>query len=44
MRETSLLAGLVRAALLARNQQQDATRFLKIKQVSLGNGGSAGRW
>ncbi len=38
MRRTWLLAGLVGAALIARNQRQDATRYIKIKQMSRGTG------
>jgi hypothetical protein len=40
MRKTLLLAGVVGAAvaLLARSQRQDATRYVKIKQMSMGNG------
>jgi len=38
MRKTLLLAGIVGAALIIRNQRQDAARYLKIKQMSMGNG------
>jgi hypothetical protein len=39
MRKMLLLAGLVGvAALIVRNQRQDVTRYLRIKQMSTGNG------
>jgi hypothetical protein len=39
MRKILLLAGLVgAAALIIRNQRQDATRYVKIKQMSMGDG------
>jgi hypothetical protein len=39
MRKLWLLGGLVgAAALIAKSQRQDATRYLKIKQMSMGDG------
>jgi hypothetical protein len=39
MRKMLLLGGLAGAvALIIRNQRQDATRYLRIKQMSTGNG------
>jgi hypothetical protein len=38
MRRTLLLAGLVGVALIVRSQRQDAVRYLKIKQMSMGGG------
>jgi hypothetical protein len=39
MRKIWLLAGgIAGAALIVRNQRRDATRYLKIKQMSMGNG------
>jgi hypothetical protein len=38
MRKVWLLAGLVGAAVIVRNQRQDAARYIKIKQMSRGSG------
>jgi hypothetical protein len=38
MRKVLLLAGLAGVAALAASQRQDAMRYLKIKQMSLGQG------
>jgi hypothetical protein len=38
MRKVLLLAGLAGAAALVASQRQDALRYLKIKQMSLGQG------
>jgi hypothetical protein len=38
MRKVLLLGGLVAGALLVKSQQKDATRYLKIKQMSMGGG------
>jgi hypothetical protein len=38
MRKVLLFGGLVAGALLVKSQQQDVTRYLKIKQMSMGAG------
>jgi len=38
MRKTLLLAGIAGIALIVRNQRKDAARYLKIKQMSMGDG------
>jgi hypothetical protein len=38
MRKMLLLGGLVAVALIARSQQKDVSRYMKIKQMSMGGG------